>query len=100
MVFNQNHHNWNGKVALITGSSSGIGAVTVRYLAEKGLKVILVARRHLRLKDIVDQIESNHGSSDFIVADLRNQDERLKIFHKICTDYGNLDVLVNNAGFG
>ncbi len=91
---------WNGKIAVVTGASSGIGAATASKLASQGLKVILVARRQDRLEQLASCINLTGGQSDYIVADLSQEAERLRIYTQIEATYGHVEVLVNNAGLG
>jgi len=88
--------NWQNKIALVTGASSGIGEATARQLAGAGLRVILVARRSERLLGLKAEIESAGGKADVISADLGSENERLQLFEQV----REVDVLVNNAGFG
>ena len=91
--------NWKDKIAVITGASSGIGAVTARRLAKAGLHVILVARRLPRLLHLKKEIEQEGGRADIISADLSREKDRLQIY-QAAKEIGNADVLVNNAGMG
>ncbi len=97
----KNHSsNWTGKVAVITGASSGIGAAAARKLARQGLKVILIARRRERLEQLVNDIRLSGGQADFIVADLSVEEERQHVYSQIEAEYSQVDVLINNAGLG
>ncbi len=87
---------WQNKVAVITGTSSGIGAATARQLAKAGMQVVLVARRLERLVGLQAEIESAGGKAEVVAADLRSEEERVHVFQQV----GAADVLVNNAGFG
>ncbi len=89
---------WEGRVALVTGASSGIGAATARLLASHGLKVAIVARRGDRLESVADEITAAGGQAISIVADLTREDERLKVAEAVTLQLGPVDVLVNNAG--
>jgi short-subunit dehydrogenase len=91
---------WSGKIAVITGASSGIGAAAASKLARQGLKVILVARRRDRLEQLVNDIRLSGGQADFIVADLSVEAERQHVYSQIEAEYGQVDVLINNAGLG
>jgi short-subunit dehydrogenase len=91
---------WVGKIAVITGASSGIGAATARKLARQGLKVILVARRRERLEQLVNEIRFAGGQADFITADLSIEVERERVYAQVEAEYGQADVLINNAGLG
>ena len=92
--------NWKGKVALVTGASSGIGAVTAKRLALEGLKVVLVARREDRLRSLAAQIRELGGEALVVAADLSEERERLRVAQEVHSVYGAVDVLINNAGFG
>jgi len=87
---------WRNKIAVITGTSSGIGAATARQLAKAGMQVVLVARRLERLVGLQAEIESAGGKAEVVPADLRSEEERVHVFQQV----GTADVLVNNAGFG
>ncbi len=90
---------WQGKVALISGASSGIGAATARRLAAEGLQVVLAARRVERLQALADEIRKAGGQAGVLAADLGNESERLALFEQAERLYGCPEVLVNNAGF-
>lgn len=92
--------NWRGKLALITGASSGIGAATALKLAKQGLQTILVARRIERLQNLAGQINRQGGEAKILSADLTNETDRLGIYEMVASRYGVIDVLVNNAGLG
>jgi short-subunit dehydrogenase len=88
------------RTCLITGASSGIGAVIARLLAARGLGVTLVARREDRLRLLADELSERHGvRAEFITADLTDEPSR----NRIATDLEDrsllVNVLVNNAGF-
>ena len=91
---------WYGKVALITGASSGIGAATARKLAAMGMVVILAARRRDRLEALADEIRSDGGRAEVIHADLTDEGAAEAIMGRISSQYHGVDVLVNNAGLG
>jgi uncharacterized protein len=93
-------NNWKGKLALVTGASSGIGAATARRLAQQGLRVVLVARRLDRLESLAGEIRQTGGQAEIVVADLTREAERLRVFDEVETRFGAIDVLVNNAGLG
>ncbi len=89
-----------GKIALITGASSGIGAATARRLAREGLRVVLVARREDRLKVLEEEICQAGGEALAIAADLADEAQRERLFRQVYAGWGPLDLLVNNAGMG
>lgn len=87
---------WQDKVAVITGASSGIGEATARLFAKGGMRVILAARRLDRLLALKTEIESAGGKAEVVAADLGSEKTRAGLFREI----KRTDVLVNNAGFG
>jgi short-subunit dehydrogenase len=91
---------WRGKIALITGASSGIGEATARLLSAQGLHTILVARRTHRLENIAEEIRGQGGKAEIIPADLTLDNDRVTVYNRVKKTFGTVDVLVNNAGFG
>lgn len=88
---------FDGKVILVTGSSSGMGAEIARHLVKLGGKVAIVGRNEERLNSVAAEIENIRRSSSLaIVADVVKDAER--IICKTIRHFGRLDVLVNNAG--
>ena len=90
---------WSGKTVLITGASSGIGAAFARFLSEKGLTVILTARREDRLKALANAAGMPDGKVVIIPADISNEAERRKLHRSVAGSH-QIDILINNAGFG
>lgn len=87
-----------GKVAAITGASSGIGEATARLLAQHGAHVVLGARRTERLEALTSEIRSKGGSADYMQLDV-TQREQMEAFIKYAEKrFGRVDVIVNNAG--
>jgi short-subunit dehydrogenase len=93
-------NDWQGKIALITGASGGIGAAIARRLASEGVHVILVARRIELMETLARDITLEGGQATILPADLSNEKERESIYEKVMAEFGHLDILVNNAGFG
>ena len=86
--------------ALITGASSGIGAILADRFAKRGHDLILVARNHERLEELAQRLRSETGRSvEVIVADLNNTADRSRVEHVVRTS-DSITVLVNNAGVG
>ena len=88
-------------IALVTGASSGIGRDMSRYLNELGYDIIIVARNEEKLISLKKELEDkNTGKVDIILADLSNIDECKKIYRQVKEKYNEIDLLINNAGFG
>jgi NADP-dependent 3-hydroxy acid dehydrogenase YdfG len=85
-------------VALVTGASSGIGAVTARRLAADGAAVALVARRRDRLDDLAAAIRSDGGSALVLQADVTDQGQAVDAVARTVAELGRVDTVVNNAG--
>jgi short-subunit dehydrogenase len=91
---------WSGKLALITGASGGIGESVSRALAQRGIRVILVARRTERLDMVASDISQSGGQAYVYQTDLTNPSERASLSEKILHDQGIPEILINNAGMG
>ncbi|MCQ6274803.1 SDR family oxidoreductase [Bacillus sp. V3B] len=88
-----------GKVALITGSSKGIGLETALYLVKEGAEVTICARNKKRLKEAATYIfENTEVKVFYIEADVTKEDDCQKVVTATVEKYGRLDILVNNAG--
>ena len=91
----------DGKRVLVTGSSRGIGADTIRYFAEAGARVVVNYRSKApRANKLVDQIVAAGGSAFAVGADLTDAQSRTDLFARIQDELGGLDVLVLNASGG
>ena len=93
-----NDNRFEGKVALVTGASSGIGRATAARLASEGAHVAVTARREDKIKALVSDIESAGGTAHAIAADLTKEDDRRRLVDDTVGHFGGLDVLVNAAG--
>lgn len=87
-----------GAVAVVTGASSGIGAVTAEELARRGAIVVAVARRRDRLAEVVERCRKYAPESRAHVADVADRAACFDLVEKAATDFGRLDIVVNNAG--
>jgi NAD(P)-dependent dehydrogenase (short-subunit alcohol dehydrogenase family)/thioester reductase-like protein len=87
-----------GKVAVVTGGSSGIGQATAFKLAEAGATVVLVARGIEKLQETLDAIKARGGEAKFYSADLSDMASCDKLVASVLKDLGHVDFLVNNAG--
>lgn len=90
--------NFNGKVALVTGASSGLGARFAKILAEAGAQVVLAARRVERLKELRAEIESNGGAAHLVALDVTDYASIKSAIAHAETEAGPIDILVNNSG--
>lgn len=88
-------------IALITGASSGIGRDMAKYLNSLGYNLIITSRDEQNLKKIKKELNSkNNNLVDIIIADLSKTEECIKLYNNVKEKYKNIDVLINNAGFG
>ena len=87
-----------GKVIIITGASSGIGAATARLLAARGAKVVLGARREAKLKALTEDIRAAGGEAIYQMLDVTRQAENDAIVQLAQDTYGRVDVTFLNAG--
>ncbi|MGV2129586.1 SDR family NAD(P)-dependent oxidoreductase [Agrobacterium vitis] len=88
---------YEGKVALVTGGSSGIGLGIAKELASLGAKVIITGRQDAKLDAAVKEIG---GATKGIKADVSNLEDLDRLYADIKAEYATLDILVANAGFG
>ncbi len=89
---------WDGKVCVVTGASSGIGRRTALDLADFGAKVCVAARREDRLTSLVDEMGGAEQGHSFRVTDVSDRDQVKGLRVHVEETYGRCDVLVNNAG--
>ena len=90
-----------GKIALVTGATSGIGASFAHFLAAKGYDLVLVARDEKRLSNCAAQLLEKYGStSEIISADLSTTEGMRLVENRIKKNLDPIEVLINNAGFG
>jgi NAD(P)-dependent dehydrogenase (short-subunit alcohol dehydrogenase family) len=87
-----------GKIAIVTGSSNGIGRGIAETFAAEGAKTVLVARRAELLDEVAAGIKSRGGEALPVPSDLTREDAVIALFATVQKTYGRLDVLVNNAG--
>lgn len=88
----------DGKVAVVTGASAGIGEATALALAEAGASVVLTARREDRLEALAKRIRDAGGAALVHAADVASLDDVRALTDAALSEFGRVDVLVNNAG--
>jgi len=89
---------WQGKVALVTGATSGIGRATAYKLSDIGMDVAVAGRREDRLKEIKTALEAKGRKVLTLAGDQTEADTNHRFFESIRKEWGGVDVLVNNAG--
>ena len=94
----QSLFNLSGKVACVTGASTGIGRTMAHALAKAGASVVVTARREELLAQTADQIKSEGGQSSYVVAELKDTEYLTKLFERVSQPFGTPDILVNAAG--
>lgn len=87
-----------GKVAIITGSTSGMGRDTAYAMAREGAKVVVVGRREERGKEVLEKIKAEGGEAIYVDADLMDNAQVEAIVDKTLEAFGTVDILHNNAG--
>lgn len=88
----------DGKVAIITGSNSGVGAATAKLFAKEGAKVVISARRLPQLEEVAEQIRAEGGEVLIVQTDVSKVEDAENLVAKTVETFGKVDVLVNNAG--
>lgn len=89
----------SGKVCLVTGASSGIGADAARTFAKAGVKVVLTARREDELRKVVDTIRSEGGDAAYVLVDVTDDKQVQAAFDFAQQRYGGVDFVFANAGY-
>jgi NAD(P)-dependent dehydrogenase (short-subunit alcohol dehydrogenase family) len=93
------HYNLEGRVAIVTGASGGLGEQFARALAECGAAVVLAARRGDVLHRLADEVRGEHGVSALAVeTDISREEDVVRLVARTVAEFGTVDVLVNNAG--
>ncbi|XP_063541254.1 uncharacterized oxidoreductase TM_0325-like [Cydia strobilella] len=90
---------FSGKVVLVTGASSGIGAAAAILFAKEGARVAIVGRNEIKLGNVARQCAEKGETPLVIKADVSNEKEARNIVKQTIDKFGKLDVLINNAGF-
>ncbi|HYD63780.1 MAG TPA: SDR family oxidoreductase [Noviherbaspirillum sp.] len=90
--------NFEGKIALVTGASSGLGARFAKVLAQAGAQVVLASRRVERLKELRAEIEAGGGAAHVVSLDVTDYGSIKSAIAHAETEAGPIDILVNNSG--
>src|SRR5690606_41771408 len=94
----KNRFDLTGRVAMVTGASSGLGEHFAQVLAEAGAKVLVAARRVDRLHNVVERIKSASGEAAAVAMDVTDKDSVKKAFDGAGKFFGPIEILINNAG--
>ncbi len=90
----------DGKVAIITGASYGMGRTMAELFAEEGASVVITARGKEKLDEVVKAINDKGGRAVGVVADTCSTEDTKRVFETALREFGDLDILINNAGIG
>ena len=88
-----------GKTALVTGASSGLGVAFARGLARAGANVVVTARRQEMIDNTAEMVRGFGSKSSAWTADITDEQQIESLFARTVEEYGRLDILVNNAGY-
>jgi 2,3-dihydroxy-2,3-dihydro-p-cumate dehydrogenase len=95
------NHLLEGKVAIVTGSSRGIGKAIALGLAKEGASVLITGMDENRTKDVAEEIaQQTNQETDYFVGDLSKEENAIKMVEKVIKKWDKIDILVNNAGGG
>ncbi len=89
---------WQGKVAIVTGGSSGLGRAIARALSRRGAKVVIAARTKEKLDEVAGELAATGGEVLAVPADIRRQQDVDALVAQTIERFGRIDALVNNAG--
>lgn len=90
----------SGKVAIITGATSGMGRSMAELFAEEGAAVVITGRTSKTVDETVAAIRSKGGKALGVVADASKKEDTPKVFEAALAEFGDVDILINNAGIG
>ncbi|MFT9636953.1 SDR family oxidoreductase [Alcaligenes phenolicus] len=88
----------DGKVALVTGASSGIGRAIALMFAEQGAALVLTARRGTLLEAVAKEIRQSGGRAEFVAGDITQAETHEQLTEAANSRFGGLDIAINNAG--
>ena len=90
----------DGKVAIITGASYGMGRTMAELFAEEGASVVITARGKEKLDEVVKAMNDRGGRAVGVVADTCSTEDTKRVFETALREFGDVDILINNAGIG
>ena len=90
--------NLQGKVAIVTGASKGIGEAMARGMAEFGAKVVISSRKQEAVEDVANSFIADGLEATGIACHVANEEHRINLIEKTLDKYGRIDILINNAG--
>jgi NAD(P)-dependent dehydrogenase (short-subunit alcohol dehydrogenase family) len=93
-------YDFNDKVALVTGATSGIGLATARAFARAGARVVLAGRGEQAGRDVCARLEAEGAAAVFVATDVRDESSVARLVERTVTRYGRLDLAFNAAGAG
>ena len=88
----------DGKVAIVTGASSGMGEAITKLFAKEGATVLAIARRKEKLQHVIDEVTKKGGKAVALAGDVANEADVKNAVKTAVEQYGKLDIVVNNAG--
>jgi len=88
----------DGKVVVITGASTGIGRGIANAFAKEGAKTVLAARNEQRLKTVANELQSQGAKVLAVQTDVSRESDVIALFEKTISEFGRVDILINNAG--
>ncbi|MEI7576204.1 MAG: glucose 1-dehydrogenase [Armatimonadota bacterium] len=90
--------NLNNKVAIVTGSTAGIGKATAHLLAQQGATVVVTGRREAEGQAVVDEITTKGGKATFIKTDVTSAADNASLFEQTKSQFGKIDIVFLNSG--
>ena len=90
----------DGKTAVITGASYGMGRSMAELFADEGANVVITARHQEKLDEVVEAIKTKGGRAVGVKADVCSTEDTKKVFETALKEFGDVDILINNAGIG
>jgi NADP-dependent 3-hydroxy acid dehydrogenase YdfG len=90
----------NGKVAIVTGATAGIGRATARAMLAEGAQLVLTGRRQERLDELVAEAGRAGSKAVYVVGDARDEQTAVDTVRRATETFGRVDILINNTGVG